>query len=42
MTNLTNISANSFSFGNPFGVTAREQITPLRPRTIRIGIDVRF
>ncbi|MEH3158139.1 MAG: TonB-dependent receptor [Sphingomonas taxi] len=36
--NLTNAEANRFAFGNPFGLTMRNQTTPLRPRNIRIGI----
>ena len=42
ITNLGNIHGNRFAYGNPFGLTARNQITPLRPRTLRIGIDARF
>jgi outer membrane receptor protein involved in Fe transport len=40
--NLLDSIGNRFSLGNPFGVAARNQITPLRPRTIRIGLDTRF
>jgi iron complex outermembrane recepter protein len=40
--NLLNISANSFSYGNPFSVALGRQITPLRPRTIRFGVHVGF
>jgi outer membrane receptor protein involved in Fe transport len=40
--NIANIQGNSFAYGNPFGVARRDQITPLRPRTIRLGMDVRF
>jgi len=40
--NVGNIRANTFAFGNPFGVAARDQVTPLRPRTIRLGVDMRF
>ncbi|MFC4294179.1 TonB-dependent receptor domain-containing protein [Novosphingobium tardum] len=42
VTNLGDRRANRFSFGNPFGLAARDQQTPLRPRTIRAGIDARF
>ena len=42
ITNIGDAHANTFAFGNPFGVTARDQITPLRPRTIRLGFDTRF
>lgn len=40
--NIANTRANSFSFGNPFGVAAGDQITPIRPRTFRLGIDAQF
>jgi iron complex outermembrane receptor protein len=42
MTNLLNDDDNRFSLGNPFGVMLGRQITPQRPRTIRIGVDGRF
>jgi iron complex outermembrane recepter protein len=42
VTNLFNERGNRFSFGNPFRVTDRLQETPLRPRTIRIGLDAAF
>jgi outer membrane receptor protein involved in Fe transport len=42
VTNLTDVRGNRFAFGNPFAIEARDQITPLRPRTIRIAIDGRF
>ena len=40
--NLGDVRGNRFAFGNPFSIAARNQITPLRPRTIRIGIDAKF
>lgn len=40
--NLGNVRANTFAYGNPFGLHQRDQMTPLRPRTIRLGIDTRF
>ncbi|MGN6498535.1 MAG: TonB-dependent receptor domain-containing protein, partial [Tsuneonella sp.] len=40
--NLLNSRANTFSYGNPFAFAAEDQRTPLRPRTIRIGIDASF
>lgn len=40
--NIGDVRANSFAFGNPFSVAERNQMTPLRPRTIRLGFDVRF
>lgn len=36
--NLTNAAANRFAFGNPFGLVARDQTTPLRPRNLRLGV----
>jgi outer membrane receptor protein involved in Fe transport len=41
MDNVTNSRGNRFSLGTPFG-TARDQVTPLRPRTVRLGLDARF
>ncbi|KQM13353.1 TonB-dependent receptor [Novosphingobium sp. Leaf2] len=40
--NLLNTRANTFSYGNPFSVTQGLQQTPMRPRSIRIGIDANF
>ncbi|MEE4451145.1 TonB-dependent receptor [Novosphingobium resinovorum] len=41
LSNITNARGNRFSLGTPFG-TGRDQTTPLRPRTIRLGFDARF
>lgn len=41
LTNLTDEEGNRFALGTPFAV-GRDQITPLRPRTIRIGVDANF
>ena len=41
ITNLTNERGNRFALGTPF-TTGRDQVTPLRPRTVRIGIDAPF
>lgn len=41
LTNLTDEIGNRFAFGAP-ALTGREQITPLRPRTLRIGLDWAF
>ncbi|WP_404480749.1 TonB-dependent receptor [Novosphingobium sp. BL-52-GroH] len=41
VSNLTNSRGNRFSLGTPFG-TGRDQVTPLRPRTLRLGLDARF
>lgn len=40
--NLFNADQNRFSYGNPFTVMRGLQQTPLRPRTIRIGLDAAF
>lgn len=42
VTNLTDARGNRFSYGNPFGIELRNQVTPLVPRRLRLGIDVRF
>lgn len=41
-TNLFDTIGNRFALGSPFTLPQEDQITPLRPRTIRIGIDARF
>jgi iron complex outermembrane recepter protein len=41
-TNLFNINGNSFAYGNPFFVAQGHQITPLRPRTVRLGAQIGF
>ncbi|MBI1403887.1 MAG: TonB-dependent receptor plug domain-containing protein [Porphyrobacter sp.] len=41
LTNLADAEGNRFALGTPFA-TGREQVTPLQPRTIRIGFDSRF
>jgi iron complex outermembrane receptor protein len=42
VSNLFDAQGNRFSLGNPFGVTERRQITPLRRRSVRLGLDLRF
>lgn len=42
LTNLFNARKNSFSYGNPFTAAVGDQITPLRPRTIRLGLSFGF
>jgi len=42
VSNLGDVRGNRFAFGNPFGLVARNQITPLRPRSVRIGLDAKF
>ena len=41
VTNLANARGNRFSLGTPFS-TGRSEVTPLRPRTVRLGFDTRF
>lgn len=41
LTNLFDAEGNRFALGTPFA-TGRAQITPLQPRTIRVGFDTRF
>ncbi|GGN63095.1 hypothetical protein GCM10011349_47360 [Novosphingobium indicum] len=41
LTNIADQRGNRFALGTPFG-TGREQVTPLRPRTLRIGVDTTF
>lgn len=40
--NLADARGNRFAFGNPFGVANGDQITPMVPRRLRLGIDARF
>ncbi|WP_404712707.1 TonB-dependent receptor [Sphingomonas sp. MMS24-J13] len=40
--NILNTRGNRFAIGNPFGVAFRDEITPLRPRTFRLGIKRSF
>ena len=42
VTNVADVRGNRFSLGNPFSVTQGNQITPLRPRTLRLGVDAVF
>ena len=41
-TNLLDTVGNRFALGSPFTLVHQDQITPLRPRTIRIGIETAF
>ena len=41
VTNLTDAKGNRFALGTPFAI-GRDQTTPLRPRTVRIGVDATF
>ncbi|USU13839.1 TonB-dependent receptor [Sphingomonadaceae bacterium OTU29THOMA1] len=41
ISNLADVRGNRFALGTPF-TTGRDQVTPLRPRTLRIGMDAAF
>lgn len=41
VTNLADTVGNRFALGTPFAVM-REQVTPLRPRSVRLGVDFSF
>jgi len=41
-TNLLDARGNRFALGSPFLIRDRDQTTPLRPRSIRLGFDVNF
>lgn len=40
--NIFNATGNRFGLGSPFTLPFGDQITPLRPRTVRIGLDVKL
>ena len=42
VSNLLNARGNRFALGNPFGVMQGRQITPRRPRSLRLGVDGHF
>jgi iron complex outermembrane receptor protein len=42
VTNILDTVGNRFAMGSPFTLALRRQITPLRPRTLRIGWEMRF
>jgi outer membrane receptor protein involved in Fe transport len=41
VTNIADVQGNRFALGTPFAI-GRQQITPLQPRTVRIGFDSSF
>ena len=41
ISNLLDGRGNRFALGTPF-TTGRDQVTPLRPRTVRVGVEVGF
>lgn len=40
--NASNVRGNRFGLGNPFGVGARNQVTPVRPRTLVAGATIEW
>ena len=42
LTNLLDSRGNRFALGSPFMLRDHEQITPLQPRTVRLGFDMSF
>lgn len=40
--NLLDTRGNRFALGNPFAVALRNEATPLRPRTVRLGVSTAF
>jgi outer membrane receptor protein involved in Fe transport len=41
VTNIADVEGNRFALGTPIAI-GREQVTPLQPRTVRVGFDARF
>jgi hypothetical protein len=42
VSNLLDETGNRFALGSPFTLVEKRQVTPLRPRTLRLGWDLRF
>ncbi len=42
LSNVLDETGNRFALGSPFTLLERRQVTPLRPRTLRLGWDFRF
>ena len=42
LTNLLDSAGNRFALGSPFAIDERDETTPLRPRTFRLGLEARF
>ncbi len=42
ITNLADTVGNRFAIGTPFVDNGAGQVTPLRPRTVRLGLDAQF
>lgn len=41
-TNLLDIAGNRFALGSPLTIVSEDQVTPLRPRTIRLGLQATY
>jgi iron complex outermembrane recepter protein len=42
LTNLLDTRGNQFALGSPFLLRTRSEITPLRPRSVRVGVQIGF
>lgn len=42
VSNLLDLAGNRFALGSPFTIVEQPQVTPLVPRTVRIGYELRF
>jgi outer membrane receptor protein involved in Fe transport len=42
LTNLLDATGNRFALGSPYTISEQEHVTPLRPRTLRAGWELRF
>jgi len=42
LSNLFNARGNRFALGSPFQIRDDDQITPLRPRSVRAGVEISF
>lgn len=42
LTNLLDSKGNRFALGSPFQLHGAEQVTPLKPRSIRLGVEIEF
>ena len=42
LTNLLDSKGNRFALGSPFQLHDFDQITPLKPRSIRLGVEIDF
>ena len=42
LTNPTNETGNTFSYGNPFNFQQVREVTPQRPRSLRILLSAEF